>query len=113
MEYSIQEKYFNQKLKMKSLLILVAIAIALSSCGNKEQKTNVTQVETPVAAPAQLTDAQKADGWKLLFDGQKKNGHLTSDAKGQGTPGDVEAWQTIARVPCRVKRYRGLGIDSL
>lgn len=59
---------------MKSLLIAVAITIVLSSCGNKEQKTNVTQVETPTAPPAQLTDAQKADGWKLLFDGQTKNG---------------------------------------
>jgi Domain of Unknown Function (DUF1080) len=59
---------------MKSLFITITIPIILASCGSKEQKTTVAQTETPAPSPAQLTDAQKADGWRLLFDGQTKDG---------------------------------------
>lgn len=57
---------------MKSFLTsLLAIAV-LASCSNKEKKaedvpTTIQSADTPPAAV--LTDAQKAEGWQLLFDG--------------------------------------------
>jgi Domain of Unknown Function (DUF1080) len=59
---------------MKSPIFPVTIAIVLTSCGSKEQKTNVAQNDAQSATSTQLTEEQKADGWKLLFDGQTKNG---------------------------------------
>lgn len=53
---------------MKKLLILV---LALSACSSSK-KENQDQAETSMAAS--LTDAQKTEGWKLLFDGQTTNG---------------------------------------
>ncbi len=53
---------------MKKLLILV---LALSAC-TSSKKENQDQAETSMAAS--LTDAQKTEGWKLLFDGQTTNG---------------------------------------
>src|SRR5258708_22822215 len=53
---------------MKKLLILV---FALSACASAK-KGSQEQAETSMAAS--LTDAQKSEGWKLLFDGQTTNG---------------------------------------
>ncbi len=52
-----------------------AVAIVLTSCGSREQKKEVTKADSvTVATPAQLTALQKAEGWRLLFDGQTMNG---------------------------------------
>ncbi len=60
---------------MKSLLISITISILLTACVGKELKKDTAQTDTTsVATRAQLTDQQMADGWKLLFDGQTKNG---------------------------------------
>jgi hypothetical protein len=53
---------------MKKIFILVLVAAACSP----SKKENQEQTETPMAAS--LTDAQKSEGWKLLFDGQTMNG---------------------------------------
>ncbi|OQB79834.1 MAG: hypothetical protein BWX87_01832 [Bacteroidetes bacterium ADurb.Bin123] len=43
--------------KMKKLFFLLALTVALISCGSKEQKINT------------LTEAEIAEGWELLFNG--------------------------------------------
>src|SRR5260370_36612961 len=53
---------------MKKLLILV---LALSAC-TSSKKENQDKAETSMATS--LTEAQKTEGWKLLFDGQTTNG---------------------------------------
>ena len=51
---------------MKHIIVLLLTVVLLSACSQKKTET---------AAPAnQLTEQQKADGWKLLFDGQSLNG---------------------------------------
>ncbi|MBI1767279.1 MAG: DUF1080 domain-containing protein [Bacteroidetes bacterium] len=53
---------------MKKLFVLVLVAAACSP----SKKENQEQTETSMAAS--LNDAQKSEGWKLLFDGQTLNG---------------------------------------
>ncbi len=53
---------------MKKLLILLLVA---SSCSSSK-KENQQPTETSFAAT--LTEAQKTEGWRLLFDGQTLNG---------------------------------------
>jgi hypothetical protein len=53
---------------MKRLLILVLVAAACTP----SKKENQEQTDTSMAAS--LTDAQKSEGWKLLFDGQTMDG---------------------------------------
>jgi hypothetical protein len=76
--YSVTQK----KNLMKKLLAAGAFLLALTACnnnsdsGNKsENDTSNTKKETSVG-PANnvLTDQDKADGWKLLFDGQTTAG---------------------------------------
>jgi hypothetical protein len=67
---------------MKSILNLLCLALLFAACQPKKMEeqaaTDSTQVTTP-AEPVgnQLTDQQKADGWKLLFDGTSKTGWRT------------------------------------
>ena len=51
-------------------------ALLLCACGgNNKQNTTTPQVEmTQAVAINQLTEQEKADGWKLLFDGKTTNG---------------------------------------
>ncbi|MBS1682540.1 MAG: DUF1080 domain-containing protein [Bacteroidetes bacterium] len=56
---------------MKKLIFLVFIAAACSPT-KKDNPTETTSADS--VATATLTDAQKAEGWKLLFDGQTLSG---------------------------------------
>jgi Domain of Unknown Function (DUF1080) len=63
---------------LKQMIAAIAIA-GIASCNNnsssgsekKEEDTTKTTVDNTANI---LTDAQKADGWQLLFDGQSTNG---------------------------------------
>ncbi|MGB2848333.1 MAG: DUF1080 domain-containing protein, partial [Saprospiraceae bacterium] len=63
---------------MKYSIFLFLFCIALFSCKSKEKAAPVA--ETPAAAPMVdpnlpvLTDEEKANGWKLLFDGTSTAG---------------------------------------
>ncbi len=73
---------------MKSFLKIVALAMAVVSCGSKEHKEEAADSpSTAVAAPVspQLTEQQKADGWKSLFDGQTTNGWQIFKARKNNT----------------------------
>jgi len=63
---------------MKQLLIVLAACVLLASCKEtkKEEPTQATEETEVAAAPAvnQLTDQQKAEGWKLLFNGTDTQG---------------------------------------
>ncbi|RAJ85777.1 uncharacterized protein DUF1080 [Chitinophaga dinghuensis] len=69
---------------MKKLIIpvLSVVAIAATSCNNGQSTTKeVVKVDTAVAIKEiaadtdnVLSDAEKADGWKLLFNGSSKDG---------------------------------------
>ncbi len=63
---------------MHSLIQFSVAALFLSACSGGEKKQEQTQTDevvTPtVVAAVQLSDAQKADGWELLFDGVTMNG---------------------------------------
>jgi hypothetical protein len=54
---------------MKKLFALVLVAAA---CSPAKKQENQEQPETSMAAS--LTEAQKSEGWKLIFDGQTLNG---------------------------------------
>jgi hypothetical protein len=57
------------------LLTLSILIIACSTQTKKEEVQDSTQVDNPQSSPAmQLREDQKAEGWKLLFDGQSLNG---------------------------------------
>lgn len=66
---------------MKTLLTCAAVAVTLlCGCGRKNAQNAETEpavvAEAQVVTPIinQLTDQEKADGWKLMFDGQTTNG---------------------------------------
>jgi len=55
---------------MKRLISFLFIVVMLAACG---KKAATEETATP-AADNTLTEQQKADGWKLLFDGQTMSG---------------------------------------
>lgn len=66
---------------MNKIFSMLAIALVIVSCKPKTTDespaadTTKTEAVAPAPSPAAtLSDAQKAEGWKLLFDGQTLNG---------------------------------------
>lgn len=61
---------------MKRILVIGMLASTVISCNNsgEEKKENGDSTETKTSILNALTDAQKADGWELLFDGKTTNG---------------------------------------
>ncbi len=62
---------------MKKTLALLSFALLLYACGSKKTETDSSDATAMAgeSVPAnQLTEQQKADGWKLLFDGQTMTG---------------------------------------
>ncbi|HEY5825095.1 MAG TPA: DUF1080 domain-containing protein [Cyclobacteriaceae bacterium] len=76
---------------MKKLIGLAVVAVVLASCGTKKAETTAdsTAVATPAATENTLTDAQKAEGWKSLFDGQTMNGWVTFKGK------ENNSWEVV------------------
>jgi hypothetical protein len=75
---------------MKKLFGLVVMAIFFSACST--QKSETTSDTTAVAATETantLTEQQKADGWKLLFDGQTMNGWTIFKGK------ENDTWEVV------------------
>lgn len=72
---------------MKLSQPIILLAIVLSSCGKTEQKQAATEAVAKVASEAlpELTTEQKAEGWKLLFDGQSTNGWQIFKARKNNT----------------------------
>jgi hypothetical protein len=59
---------------MKRLIPFLFIVTILAACGKKTSTEESTATTAPAQADNTLTEQQKADGWKLLFDGQTTNG---------------------------------------
>ncbi|HLZ16153.1 MAG TPA: DUF1080 domain-containing protein [Cyclobacteriaceae bacterium] len=59
---------------MKKLLCLLLLAAACSPAKKENQENEVASASVTDATAAALTDAQKAEGWKLLLDGKSLNG---------------------------------------
>lgn len=73
------------------LLFLVACGSSPESTENAEQQNDTpmaTSNASDTAAINTLTDAEKSEGWVLLFDGQTKNGWHSYNKKG-----DLDDWQ--------------------
>jgi hypothetical protein len=64
------------------LWVMLGAASAMMGCAGKEQQTKGT-AKSPCDAVNQLTDAEKAAGWELLFDGMSVNNW--HGYNGQGT----------------------------
>ncbi len=98
---------------MKNLLSILAI-VAVVSCSQptKEQGANAEPETTQAAAPAlnTLTDAEKADGWKLLFDGSTSAGW-----RGYGKEAFPKAWKVedgSLYLPSKTKRSEEESADA-
>lgn len=83
--------------------ILIPVILGLfAACGSNPETSENAEPKTdtqmaPAPAPAAdttaintLTDAQKSDGWVLLFDGQTKNGWHTYNKKGNADDWKIE-----------------------
>lgn len=73
---------------MKAFFKIALVAALAFSCGSKEPKQDTTAASAEtVTAPVlpQLTEQQKAEGWKLLFDGQSKSGWQIFKARKNNT----------------------------
>ncbi len=55
-------------------LFSILILFALGCSQPKEKAKEVSETKTEEVAPNQLTEAEKAEGWKLLFDGKSTKG---------------------------------------
>jgi len=59
---------------MKKILCLLFVLAACSPAKKENQEEQATPIVEDSAALPELTDAQKAEGWKLLFDGKSLSG---------------------------------------
>ena len=64
---------------MRKILAVAIIVSALVSCNNTDTNTQTNESDSTTiiksdSAMNSLTDAQKAEGWQLLFDGNSTNG---------------------------------------
>jgi len=79
---------------MKKLAILVLAAVIFGACDSKKNGAE-DQGEGNAAATAetvsdnQLTEAEKAEGWKLLFNGQNMDGWKTYKSK------ENDSWEVV------------------
>ncbi|QOI96093.1 MAG: DUF1080 domain-containing protein [Flammeovirgaceae bacterium] len=74
---------------MKKLLIL-SLATAALACKPKEQPDTPGKPATETVAQNTLTDQQKAEGWRLLFDGQSTAGWKNFNKEGVGAAWTVD-----------------------
>ena len=79
---------------MRLLLAALTISAVAAACQLNSSKTDDTDKKdttvtntttTPEAAPNTLTDAQKSEGWVLLFDGTTKKGWHVYNNKSDGS----------------------------
>ena len=79
---------------MRLLLAALTISAVAAACQLNSSKTDDTDKKdttvantttTPEAAPNTLTDAQKSEGWQLLFDGTTKKGWHVYNNKSDGS----------------------------
>jgi hypothetical protein len=60
---------------MRKLLPLALVALALNACNDSNTtKTDTAKIEPAASISTGLSDAEKKDGWQLLFDGQSTKG---------------------------------------
>ena len=90
---------------MKKFLTLMLAAALLGACESKktvEDDDQAEQNEQPAASETksenQLTEAQKNDGWKLLFNGQNMDGWRTFKNK------ENDSWEVVdGTLHCKAK----------
>lgn len=70
-------------------LFAVAAVAAMVSCSKKSETNNEAQQAAVEPQANVLTDAQKAEGWTLLFDGTSMNGWRTFKNK------ETNAWEVV------------------
>jgi hypothetical protein len=82
---------------MRTTFACLIIAGAMSGCqggnsGSQQPEADTTKTDTMTAAPVdmnnKLTDAEKSEGWQLLFDGASKSNFHVFNQKSDGA-----AWQ--------------------
>lgn len=100
---------------MKSFATVVAAGLLLAACNNetgsteskKDSSATITPATASEPAPNTLTDAEKAEGWQLLFDGTSTKGWKVFNNKTDGhawmadsgtlhlDPKEMKDWQTV------------------
>jgi Domain of Unknown Function (DUF1080) len=59
---------------MKNILVLLFLIALVTACGPKKTEESTAVSLSASSTDNKLSDAQKADGWKLLFDGKTTDG---------------------------------------
>lgn len=100
---------------MKSFATVLAAGVLLAACNNetgspeskKDSSATVNPAPASEPAPNTLTDAEKAEGWQLLFDGSSTKGWKVFNNKTDGhawvadsgtlhlDPKEMKDWQTV------------------
>src|SRR5688572_7992361 len=79
---------------MKKLGTFILAVVIFGACESRrnveEDQTDTTTTAAPVTPKEnQLTEAQKADGWKLLFNGENMDGWKTYQNK------ENDSWEVV------------------
>lgn len=76
---------------MKKILMCVFATVLFAGCQSKKEGDEAAETTTPstVAEPNELSEAEQADGWKLLFNGENMDGWRTYKGREQ------DSWEVV------------------
>ncbi len=96
---------------MKKLVILILAAVLFGACQSRkgeegDRKDTTSVASTPMQTENQLTDQERSEGWKVLFNGKDMDGWKTYQNK------ENDSWEVVDGVlHCKPKEAAQKRID--